>query len=79
MPKIKGATSNVRVSLMELNRVLKENATVIVNRPYAEALKLACQPFKATRDAIKRTVQRGVETPEEPSMAIGIQVENYED
>jgi hypothetical protein len=79
MPKRKGATSFVRISLMELNRVLKENATVIVNRPYAEALKLACQPFKSTRDNIKGVVQKGIDTPEEPSIAIGIQVENYED
>mgnify|MGYP006996898791 CR=1 FL=1 len=64
---------------MELNRVLKENATVIVNRPYAEALKLACQPFKSTRDNIKRAVRRGIETSEEPNMGIGIQVENYEE
>lgn len=79
MPRVKGATSFVRISLMELNRVLKENATVIVNRPYAEALKLACQPFKATRDSIKGVVQKGMDTPDEPNMAIGIQVENYED
>jgi len=77
----KGAGSFVRISLLELNRVLKENASVIINRRYAEALNLACQPFKVPNNAasINDLVRQGVNAPDEPRMAIGIQIENYEE
>ena len=35
-----GSTSFVEVSLRELNRVLKEDAVVIIGRKYAEAIRL---------------------------------------
>jgi hypothetical protein len=75
----KGAGSFVRISLLELNRVLKENASVIVNRRFAESLNLACQPFKVKPNGTNITdmVNKGINKPEEPVMAIGIQIENY--
>ena len=79
--RVKGATSCVRINLMELNRVLKPNATVIVNRKYADALNLACQPFKvsANQANIIEAVNDGIDKPEDVGMAIGIQIENYDD
>lgn len=80
MARLKGATSCVRINLMELNRVLKPNAAVIVNRKFAEVLNLACNPFKvgANQSNIVDVVNEGIDKPEEPQMAIGIQIENYD-
>jgi hypothetical protein len=38
--RTKGATSLIEVTLRELNRVLREDATVMVGRKYAEQLNL---------------------------------------
>ena len=38
--RTKGATSLIEVNLRELNRVLKEDAIVMVGRKYAEQLQL---------------------------------------
>ena len=46
------------VELGELNRVLKEGATVIVSRRYAEQLQLTGEPMKATTANIKAHAQR---------------------
>jgi len=43
--RTKGATSFMRVKLAELNRVLKPEAEVIVNRRYAETLGLKAENF----------------------------------
>ncbi len=49
--RTKGATSFVKVHLGELNRILREDAIVIVSRRYAEQLELSSDPFKAnTKD-----------------------------
>jgi hypothetical protein len=66
---------------MELNRVLKPNASVIVNRKYANALNLACQSFKVGNNQanIVAVVNEGSVKPEESEMSIGIQVENFDD
>lgn len=50
--RTKGATGNVEVQLAELNRVLRPEAVVVVNRRYAEMLQLNCKSFKATTDNI---------------------------
>ena len=50
--KKKGATSFVKVTLRELNRVLKEDAVVIVSRRFAEALDLEGEKFSATTNAL---------------------------
>ena len=65
---------------MELNRVLKSNASVVVNRKFAEVLNLACHPFKvgANQSNIVEMVNEGIDKPEESQMAIGIQIENYD-
>jgi hypothetical protein len=39
--RTKGATSLIEVNLRELNRVLREDAIVMVGRKYAEQLQLA--------------------------------------
>ena len=39
--RTKGATSLIEVNLRELNRVLREDAVVMVGRKYAEQLRLA--------------------------------------
>ena len=43
--KTKGAGSFVQVNLRELNRVLKEDAIVVVSRRFAEALVLDTDAF----------------------------------
>ena len=50
--RTQGATGNVEVQLAELNRVLRPEAVVVVNRRYAEMLQLNCKSFKATTDNI---------------------------
>ena len=51
--KTKGAGSFVQVNLRELNRVLKEDATVIISRRYAETLSLNTDDFAATTTNIE--------------------------
>ena len=45
MSKTKGASSFVGVKLRELNRVLKEDAVIVVSRKYAEQLELDSNPM----------------------------------
>jgi|TARA_Y100000296_G_C5103736_1_gene221398 hypothetical protein len=77
MARTTGSTSCVRLNLQELNRVLKENATVIVNRRYAEALNLACHPFKTTTPAINKVVSEGVDAPEDSPPPIAINIMDF--
>ena len=51
--KTKGAGSFQQVNLRELNRVLKEDAVVIVSRRFAETLSLEVEEFQATTENIK--------------------------
>jgi hypothetical protein len=51
--KTKGAGSFLQVSLRELNRVLREDAVVVVSRRYAETLNLNVEIFEATTTNIK--------------------------
>ena len=51
--KTKGAGSFVQVNLRELNRVLKEDATVILSRRFAETLSLQTDNFTATTTNIE--------------------------
>ena len=51
--KTKGAGSCVQVNLRELNRVLKEDATIIVSRRFAETLSLNTDMFNATTPNIE--------------------------
>ena len=51
--KTKGAGSFLQVNLRELNRVLKEDAIVVVSRRYAETLNLQVDKFEATTENIK--------------------------
>tara|TARA_R100001244_G_scaffold127852_1_gene98618 strand:+ start:48 stop:287 length:240 start_codon:yes stop_codon:yes gene_type:complete len=72
--RTKGATSFVKVSLGELNRVLREDATVIVSRRYAEQLELARETFSATTKNIEahaKTIEVEVHEP------VGLVVEEW--
>jgi len=51
--KTKGAGSFLQVSLRELNRVLREDAVVVISRRYAETLNLKVEKFEATTNNIK--------------------------
>jgi hypothetical protein len=55
--KTKGAGSFVRISLSELNRCLKPEASVIVNRRYVEALNMEASSFQANTIALKNVVK----------------------
>ncbi|MAH46524.1 hypothetical protein CMI37_11870 [Candidatus Pacearchaeota archaeon] len=59
--RTKGAVSFVSVKLGELNRILKEDAPVLVNRRYAELLKLSGNPIGISAAVIKEHVGHKVE------------------
>jgi len=61
--KTKGATSFMRVPLAELNRCLKPEASVIVNRRYVEALNLEAESFSTNTKNLKQIVTNAVEAP----------------
>ena len=61
--KTKGATSFMRVELAELNRCLKPEASVIVNRRYVEALNLEAESFSTNTKNLKQVVSNSVEAP----------------
>ena len=60
--KTKGAGSFVQVDIRELNRVLKEDATVIVSRRFAETLSLQTDNFAATTTNIESQTPVKVKT-----------------
>ena len=51
--RTKGAGRFVQVTLRELNRVLREDAIVIINRRYAEMIGLENGKFVATTENIQ--------------------------
>jgi hypothetical protein len=51
--RTKGAGSFVKVTLGELNRVLRKDAVVIINRRYAEMVGLTNDQFVATTENIQ--------------------------
>ena len=51
--KTKCAGSFLQVNLKELNRVLKEDAVVVVSRRFAETLNLEVEQFEASTTNIK--------------------------
>lgn len=67
--KTKGATSFMRVELAELNRCLKPEASVIVNRRYVEALNLEAESFSTNTKNLKQVVTNSVESPIEVEKA----------
>ncbi len=67
--KTKGATSFMRVDLAELNRCLKPEASVIVNRRYVEALNLEADSFSTNTKNLKQVVTNSVEAPIEVEKA----------
>ena len=48
-----GSTSFVEVPLRELNRVLKEDAIVIIGRKYAEAVRLDARKVESNVEVIE--------------------------
>ena len=51
--RTKGAVSFLAINLRELNRVLKEDAVVVVSRRYAEQLQLDGTPMAANTKNIE--------------------------
>jgi hypothetical protein len=75
--KTKGAGSFLQVNLRELNRVLKEDAVVIISRRYAETLNLKVEKkFEATTDNIKAKEPIDFKS-EELEPAIQVEEENW--
>jgi hypothetical protein len=62
--KTKGAGSFVQVDLRELNRVLKEDAIVVVSRRFAETLSLNTDNFTATTTNIESQAPVKIKTEE---------------
>tara|TARA_B100000287_G_scaffold9736_3_gene9830 strand:+ start:2368 stop:2610 length:243 start_codon:yes stop_codon:yes gene_type:complete len=76
--KTKGAGSFVQVNLRELNRVLKEDATVIVSRRFAETLSLDTENFAATTTNIEAQTPVKVKTEElEPVVKVKVTKDNW--
>ena len=74
--KTKGAGSFVQVNLRELNRVLKEDATVIVSRRFAETLSLQTDNFAATTTNIEAQTPVKIKT-EELEPVVEVNKENW--
>lgn len=74
--KTKGAGSFVQVNLRELNRVLKEDATVIVSRRFAETLSLQTDNFAATTTNIESQTPVKVKT-EQLEPVVEVSKENW--
>jgi hypothetical protein len=77
--RTKGAGSFVRVSLRELNRLLREDAIVIVNRRYAELIGLDNENFIATTENIKAAGQQLDFKQSKLDIVEGITVEKEEE
>lgn len=74
--KTKGAGSFLQVNLRELNRVLKEDAVVVISRRYAETLNLKVEKFEATTDNIKAKTPVDFKS-EELEPLVQVQEENW--
>tara|TARA_Y100001951_G_C11253695_1_gene248054 strand:+ start:100 stop:333 length:234 start_codon:yes stop_codon:yes gene_type:complete len=73
--KTKGAGSFLQVNLRELNRVLKEDAVVIISRRYAETLNLKVDKFEATTKNIK--AKEPVDFKSEELAPVQVEEENW--
>ncbi|MAH44947.1 hypothetical protein CMI37_03910 [Candidatus Pacearchaeota archaeon] len=73
--KTKGAGSFVQVNLRELNRVLKEDATIIISRRFAETLSLETDNFSATTNNIE--AQTPVKIKTEQLQPVEVDKENW--
>ena len=74
--KTKGAGSFLQVNLRELNRVLKEDAVVVISRRYAETLSLEVESFQATTENIKAKQPVDFKS-EELEPAVQVEEENW--
>jgi len=74
--KTKGAGSFVQVNLRELNRVLKEDATIIVSRRFAETLSLDTDNFAATTTNIEAQTPVKIKT-EQLEPVVEVNKENW--
>ena len=75
--KTKGAGSFLQVNLRELNRVLREDAIVIVSRRYAETLNLKVDKFEATTNNIKAKEPIDFKSEELEPAVIQVEEENW--
>jgi len=67
--KTKGATSFMRVAMSELKRCLTDEAEVIVNRRFVEALNLEAHSFTTSTKNLKQIVANSVKAPIEVEKA----------
>ena len=74
--KTKGAGSFVQVNLRELNRVLKEDASVIISRRFAETLSLNTDNFTANTTNIEAQTPVKIKT-EELEPLVEVDKENW--
>ena len=74
--KTKGAGSFVIINLRELNRVLKEDAIVVVSRRFAETLNLTVDKFVASTENIKAKKPVDFKS-EELEAAVQVDEENW--
>ncbi len=72
--KTKGSTSFVRISLAELNRCLKPEASVIVNRRYVEALNMEAEAFQTNTKNLKTVVKNSTVAPIDEKEKIQLEV-----
>jgi hypothetical protein len=49
----------------------------VVNRRYVEGLELQCQPFTASKEALAKLIQQGVDAPEEKVSPITINMVDF--
>jgi hypothetical protein len=76
--KTKGAGSFLQVNLRELNRVLKEDAVVVISRRYAETLNLEVEQFQASTKNIKAKEPIDFKSEElEPMVQVQVEEENW--
>ena len=61
----KGSYSFTQVSLSDLNATLKETATVLVSRKWAEQIGLTGQVFVANAQAMEKVTGKPTEQPED--------------
>ena len=61
----KGSYSFLQVPLSELNATLKDTATVLVSRKWAEQIGFTGQVFVANAQAMERTTGKPAEQPED--------------
>jgi hypothetical protein len=80
--RTKGAVSFLAINLKELNRVLREDAIVMVSRRYAEQLHLDGKPMSASTKNIEsygKQIEVKVSQPEEDEGVANVKISDLSD